>query len=76
MVAECAGRAGRLVVIRSNVRQKGVKIVDMNRVLAAYDKDVPATTKAPVDGTYESTSTLRELSTLIYFVSKSFTGQQ
>lgn len=48
----------------------------MNWVLAAYDKDVPATTKAPVDVTYESTATLRELSTLIYFVIKSFTGQQ
>ena len=47
---------GYLVTIRRNVREKGIKIVDKNWVLMAYNKDAPATTKAPVDGTYGSTA--------------------
>lgn len=47
---------GYLVTIRRNVREKGIKIADKNWVLTAYNKDAPATTKAPVDGTYGSTA--------------------
>lgn len=47
---------GFLVTIRRNVREKGIKIADKNWVLTAYNKDAPATTKAPVDGTYGSTA--------------------
>ena len=47
---------GYLVTIRRNVREKGIKIADKNWVLMAYNKDAPATTKAPVDGTYGSTA--------------------
>ena len=47
---------GYLVTIRRNVREKGIKIADKNWVLTAYNKDAPATTKAPVNGTYGSTA--------------------
>lgn len=47
---------GYLVTIRRNVREKGIKIADKNWVLTAYNKDAPATTKAPVDSTYGSTA--------------------
>ena len=47
---------GYLVTIRRNVREMGIKIADKNWVLTAYNKDAPATTKAPVDGTYGSTA--------------------
>lgn len=47
---------GYLVTIRRNVREKGIKIANKNWVLTAYNKDAPATTKAPVDGTYGSTA--------------------
>lgn len=47
---------GYLVTIRRNVREKGIKIADKNWVLTAYNKDAPATTMAPVDGTYGSTA--------------------
>ena len=47
---------GYLVTIRRNVREKGIKIADKNWVLTAYNKDAPATTKAPADGTYGSTA--------------------
>ena len=47
---------GYLVTIRRNVREKGIKIADKNWVLTAYNKDVPANTKAPADGTYGSTA--------------------
>ena len=47
---------GYLVTIRRNVREKGIKIADKNWVLTAYNKDAPANTKAPVDGTYGSTA--------------------
>lgn len=47
---------GYLVTIRRNVRENGIKIADKNWVLTAYNKDAPATTKAPVDGTYGSTA--------------------
>lgn len=43
-------------LLRRNVREKGIKIADKNWVLTAYNKDAPATTKAPVDGTYGSTA--------------------
>lgn len=47
---------GYLVTIRRNVREKGIKIADKNWVLTAYNKDAPANTKAPADGTYGSTA--------------------
>ena len=47
---------GYLVTIRRNVREKGIKIADQNGVRTADNKDAPATTKAPVDGTYGSTA--------------------
>ncbi len=47
---------GYLVTIRRNVRDNGKKIADKNWVLTAYNKDAPATTKAPADGTHGSTA--------------------
>ena len=47
---------GYLVTIRRNVRERGIKIADKNWVLTAYNKDAPATTKAPADGTHGSTA--------------------
>ncbi len=47
---------GYIVTIRRNVRENGKKIADKNWVLTAYNKDVPATTLAPADGTYGSTA--------------------
>lgn len=47
---------GYVVTIRRNVREKGIKIADKNWVLTAYNKDAPANTKAPADGTHGSTA--------------------
>lgn len=47
---------GYVVTIRRNIRDKGIKIADKNWVLTAYNKDAPANTKAPADGTYGSTA--------------------
>ena len=47
---------GYAVTIRRNVREKGIKIADKNWVLTAYNKDAPANTKAPADGTHGSTA--------------------
>lgn len=47
---------GYVVTIRRNIRDKGKKIADKNWVLTAYNKDAPATTKAPADGTHGSTA--------------------
>lgn len=47
---------GYVVTIRRNIRDKDIKIADKNWVLTAYNKDAPANTKAPADGTYGSTA--------------------
>ena len=47
---------GYVVTIRRNVREKGIKIADKNWVLTAYNKDAPANTKAPADGTHGGTA--------------------
>lgn len=47
---------GYIVTIRKNIRENGKKIADENWVLTAYNKDAPATTKAPADGTDGSTA--------------------
>ena len=47
---------GYVVTIRKNIRERGKKIADENWVLTAYNKDAPATTTAPADGTHGSTA--------------------
>lgn len=47
---------GYVVTIRRNVREKGIKIADKNWALTAYNKDAPANTKTPADGTHGSTA--------------------
>ena len=47
---------GYVVTIRRNIIDKGKKIADKNWVLTAYNKDAPANTQAPADGTHGSTA--------------------